>query len=329
MTTAVQSWLAHLEHVVRVSPHSLRATRADLADLATFIARQANPDTPRRAADAPDAPDLAHLDRPTVRAYLADLADRNTPRTMARKLATLRGFFRYLVRVGARPSSPMDGLVNPRQSRPLPEVLDVATTVDLIAGTARGETASNLRDEAFVELLYAAGLRVSEACNLTLDALDLGSPDSARVRVLGKGRKTRLVPIHARCIAALERWLVARPTLVSAATEKPWVFLGMRGGRLDERVARRLVETAARAAGLDRHVHPHQLRHGFATHLLDGGADLRDIQELLGHESISTTQVYTHLSLDRLTSIYDAAHPRARKGADAAEPHPTSPRKEN
>ncbi len=329
MPTAVQSWLAHLEHVARVSPHSLRATRADLADVATYVARRTTPATPRLAPDGPDAPDLARLDRLTVRAYLADLADRNTPRTMARKLATLRGFFRYLVRVGALPSSPMDGLVNPRQSRPLPEVLDVATTVDLIAGAARGDAAANLRDEAFVELLYAAGLRVSEACNLTLDALDLSDPTAARVRVVGKGRKTRLVPIHARCIAALERWLGARPTLVSAATTKAWVFLGARGGRLDERVARRLVETAARAAGLDRHVHPHQLRHGFATHLLDGGADLRDIQELLGHESISTTQVYTHLSLDRLTSIYDAAHPRAGKGAGAASPITPSTRKES
>jgi len=320
MSSDVQAYLDHLRLVTRVSPHTLRATRADLRDFEMFF---------ERAADDVPPPPLAHLDRLSVRAYLASLADRNSPRTMARKLATLRGFYRHLVRAGTIDASPMDGLVNPRQTRPLPDVLDVATTVDLIAGAAQRRAPFDYRDEALLELIYAAGLRISEACGLSVDALTLRPANAARVRVLGKGKKTRLVPIHERCVATLDAWLAARADLMAESPEpSPWVFVGARGGRLDERVARRIFDKAALRAGLDRPVHPHQLRHSFATHLLDAGADLRDIQELLGHESISTTQVYTHLSMDRLTSIYDSAHPRAQRASRAAEsPAKSSPKK--
>jgi integrase/recombinase XerC len=312
MPTHAQRYLEHRRHLERASAHTLRAVDADLRDL------------DRHLAEIDADPDPARLDRPQLRAYLAALAARNSPRTMARKLATLRGFYRFLVREGILSASPMDGLINPRQSRALPEVLDVGATVDLLAGTARGGDTPDplaLRDAALVELLYAAGLRISEACELETSALDLGARPA--VRVTGKGGKTRVVPIHARCRRALEAWLGMRGA-VARREAGGRVFVGARGGHLDPRVARRIVEEAATRAGLGRHVHPHQLRHGFATHLLDGGADLRDLQELLGHGSISTTQVYTHLSLDRLTAVYDAAHPRAH--APAPDPVDAAPR---
>ncbi len=314
MPTHAQRYLQRRRHLERASAHTLRAVDADLRDLE------------RHLAEIDADPDPARLDRPGLRAYLAALAARNSPRTMARKLATLRGFYRFLVREGILTASPMDGLINPRQSRPLPEVLDVASTVDLLAGAARGGDTPDplaLRDAAFAELLYAAGLRVSEACELELGALDLG-PRPA-VRVTGKGGKTRVVPLHLRCRRALEAWLRMRPA-VARQEAGARVFVGACGGHLDPRVARRIVADAATRAGLGRHVHPHQLRHGFATHLLDGGADLRELQELLGHGSISTTQVYTHLSLDRLTAVYDAAHPRAHAPAHEPSPTPEAPR---
>ncbi len=298
-------YLERLRTLDNVSPHTLRATDADLRDLAGFVLAH-RPDL----EEAPDA--LALVDRRDLRAYLATLMERaQSPRTIARKLATLRSFYRFLVRDGTRSTSPMDGLRNPRLGRPLPSPLDLSATLELLDAPA-GDGPAASRDRAFLELLYAAGLRVSEATNLTLDRLDL---ERRSVRVIGKGNKTRDVPIHARAAAALSEWLAVRPALISAATSvatTELVFLADRGGPLSDRSARRLVERAAKQGGLGRHVHPHQLRHGFATHLLDRGLDLRLIQELLGHASISTTQVYTHVSVDQLQRVHRLAHPRAR-----------------
>jgi integrase/recombinase XerC len=293
-----EAYLEHLARVTRASPHTVRATSADLRDLVSFLEAAAH----TRGDRSP--PGLRDLDRPTLRAYLASLAGRNGPRTMARKLASLRAFYRHLVRAGTIARSPMDGIPNPRQTRPLPDVLEAPDAIGVITGATRRDSPLALRDEALVELLYAAGLRVGEACGLTLDSLG-----GDHVRVTGKGRKTRLVPIHPRCAAALATWLAARP-LLAVSPDVPWLFLGARGGPLDPRVARRVVAAAAARGGLERHVHPHTLRHSFATHLLEGGLELRDVQELLGHASISATQVYTHLSVDRLAAVHDAAHPR-------------------
>lgn len=309
MTEAPTSPEARFLHRLRtldnVSPHTLRATDADLRDLAGFIVGH-RPDL----EDHPDA--LALVDRRDLRAYLAGLMERaQSPRTIARKLATLRSFYRFLVRDGSRPSSPMDGIRNPRMGRPLPSPLDVGATLELL-DAPEGDGARATRDRAFLELLYAAGLRVSEATGLSLDRLDLARRS---VRVIGKGNKTRDVPIHARAAAALGEWLALRPALLTQTSDpitRQRVFLADRGGPLSDRSARRLVERAAKEGGLGRHVHPHQLRHGFATHLLDRGLDLRLIQELLGHASISTTQVYTHVSVDQLQRVHRLAHPRAR-----------------
>lgn len=298
-------FLLHLRTVQNVSPHTLRATDADLRDLSAFLLAL-RPEL----EDHPDA--LTLVDRADLRAYLASLMERaQSPRTIARKLATLRSFYRFLVRDGALDRAPTDGLANPRLGRPLPEPLDPGATLELL-DAPKDDSPRARRDRAFLELLYAAGLRVSEAVGLTLDHLDL---ERRSVRVVGKGNKTRDVPIHTRAAAALAEWLAVRPLVLKASPDPGLVFLADRGGPLSDRSARRLVERVARQGGLGRHVHPHQLRHGFATHLLDRGMDLRLIQELLGHASISTTQIYTHVSVDQLQRVHRLAHPRARLGS--------------
>ncbi len=306
MTAPEQRFLERLRTIEQLSPHTLRATDADLRDLAAFI-----------AGHRPELEDEVHalalVDRDDLRAYLAGLMQSaQTPRTIARKLATLRSFYRFLVRDGAITSSPMDGIRNPRVGRPLPTPLDFPATLELL-DTPAGDGPRAARDRAFLELLYAAGLRVSEATGLTLERLDL---EQRSVRVIGKGNKTRDVPIHARAAAALREWLTVRGELLVG--ESDLVFVADRGGPLSDRSARRLVERVAKEGAIGRHVHPHQLRHGFATHLLDRGLDLRLIQELLGHASISTTQVYTHVSVDQLQRVHRLAHPRGVVSPSAA-----------
>lgn len=288
----IAEYLHELRTIDNASPHTLRAVDGDLRDLEDFIAER------DRA--------LTAVDRMDIRAYLAALADRVSARTIARKLATLRGYYRWLVARNTIERSPMDGLQNPRQGRSLPDVLDVDQVVALLEAP-KSESALDVRDRAVLELLYAAGLRVSEAAGLTVEDLSL---ERRSVRVLGKGRKVRDVPIHDRCVAALEAWLLVRPSLMKAPSTA--VFIGARGEPLSDRSMRRLVDAAAKRAGTGRAVHPHELRHSFATHLLDHGTDLRHIQELLGHASVGTTQIYTHVSMDQLARVYDKAHPRAR-----------------
>ncbi|MFO0745616.1 MAG: tyrosine recombinase XerC [Myxococcota bacterium] len=295
-------YLAELRTLENASPHTLRATAGDLRDLEDFLAEQDK--------------DLAAIDRADVRAYLASLASRVSARTIARKLATLRGFYRWLTRQGTLARSPMDGLQNPRQGRPLPEVLDVDQVVALLDAPA-GESLLERRDRAVLELLYAAGLRVSEVASLTLEQLSL---ERRSVRVVGKGRKVRDVPIHPRCVAALEDWLAVRAELMRDPADRH-VFIGARGEPLSDRGIRRLVDLAAARSGTGRSVHPHELRHSFATHLLDQGTDLRHIQELLGHASVGTTQIYTHVSVEQLSRVYDRAHPRAH-GPKSRAPSP-------
>ncbi len=288
-----QRYLERLRVIDNASPHTLRATDADLRDLARFL------------ADRPNEPALEAVDKRDLRAYLASLMEREqSPRTVARKLATLRGFYHFLVSEGVLARSPMDGLQNPRRGRPLPRPLDVGTTVELLDAKKKDDPLAR-RDRALMELLYATGLRISEALDLDLERLDI---PRRSVRVTGKGRKVREVPFHQRCASALEEWLEVRHTL--ARDDVPEVFVGRDGRRLGDRSARRILSQAALEGGLGQHVHPHQLRHGFATHLLDRGLDLRMIQELLGHSSVGTTQIYTHVSIDQLRSVHQHAHPR-------------------
>ncbi len=233
--------------------------------------------------------------------------------SIARKLSALRSLFRYLTRKGKLSSSPCDGVHNPRQDQRHPAMLNVDQVFGILDGEEKRSTVPSdplgeacfRRDMALLELLYGSGLRISEA--LGLDVGDVGR-DKACIRVLGKGSKERLVPVSDTCEGALSQWLAVRETIPHDAEEKA-LFLGNRGKRLDRRQAARILESHARANDIPQHVSPHDLRHSFATHLLEGGADLRSVQELLGHSRISTTQRYTHLDMNALTRVYDACHP--------------------
>jgi integrase/recombinase XerC len=284
------AFLRHLAVERNASAHTLRSYANDLTDFQRFLAT-------RGGADVTTA------DAKTVRAWLVSLHARGlAPASVARKLAALRSCFRFLVRRGVLEGNPAREARSPRQPRRLVTFLPIDEATQLVDGRALGGT-SRARDVAILETLYATGLRVSELAGLDLDDLDRAE---RTVRVLGKGRKERMVPFGSHAARALESWLGERGEAEGA------VFTNARGGRLTVRSVHTIVRRSARAAGITRRVSPHTLRHTFATHLLDGGADLRAIQELLGHSRLSTTQRYTHVGAEQLMRIYDKAHPRAK-----------------
>ncbi len=256
--------------------------------------------------------DPAAVDVRTLRRYAASLAERGiAPATIARRLAALRGLFRTQMELGARQDNPAELLSSPKRPQRLPRVLK-ASEVAALLDSIPAATPLELRDRALFELAYASGLRAEELVTVDVDSLDF---DAETVRVEGKGGKTRLVPVGEHALAALERYLArARPLLRGAEGERA-LFVSKSGRRLSTSdVRRRLAGWARRAVARSpalAEAHPHALRHSFATHLLDGGADLRAIQELLGHATISTTQVYTRVESTRLRSTYSRAHPRA------------------
>ncbi len=281
----------------RASPHTLRAYLADLEQYAAFLAEQG-------AAIVPSSPIL-------IRAFVGRAAGTCGATSLARKLSTLRSFYRFLVREGLAESNPARSVASPRRPKLLPKVLPEEEVVALVEAPPPAQGPLALRDRAFLELLYGSGLRVSELTGLDVGDVDLGQ---GLVRVLGKRRKERIVPFGSSAAAAVRRWLdEGRPILAAEAGPRAGsaMFLNHRGGRLTARSVARRIDGWVLAAGLPRHVHPHVLRHSFATHLLGNGADLRGIQELLGHASLSTTQRYTHLDWKRLAEVYDRAHPRA------------------
>lgn len=254
------------------------------------------------------------VDALLVRAYLADLSRAGMARTsIGRHLASLRAFFRFLVREGRLAASPAKGISAPRAPRPLPKALSIPDAARVVEAPGTEEDAPlAARDAALLELLYATGLRVSELVGLDLPDVDL----SARIlRTLGKGKKERVVPFGATAERALRAYLPLRESLrANASDAKEPLFVNARGARLTDRSVRRVLDRALRAAAIATHASPHALRHSFATHLLAAGADLRTIQELLGHASLTTTQRYTHLDADRLLAVYRKSHPRSEKG---------------
>jgi site-specific recombinase XerD len=282
--------------------------------------------------------DWRSLSRTALRAFLASLSEGRGRRTVAQRLAALRSFYRWATREGLVDGNPLAALPTPRQPRRLPGVLSVAETERFIeaaadvecrapAGTRRAdmEHALALRDVAILETAYAAGLRIAELASLTVSATDLRRGE---VRVTGKGRKERVSLLGRPACGALARYLdEGRPELLRRAAagagarpaDSGVLFLNHRGGPLGARGIRWRLERLRIAAGLPEGVSPHTLRHSFATHLLDGGADLRVVQELLGHESLATTQVYTHVSPARLRAAYTASHPRARSGSGSGD----------
>jgi integrase/recombinase XerC len=305
MTDPLAAFLRHLAVEKHASPHTIRSYRTDLAQFADFLA-PTSPPAPhgpsverRRLGAGVPAARLTGVDARLVRAWLARLHARGLdPTSVARKLAALRSWLSFCVRRGLVPRNAALDVRGPRPGRKLVSFLPIDETMILM--DSRDTTD---RDRAVLELLYATGLRVSELTGLDVEDVDLGE---RTVRVLGKGRKERIVPYGARAAAALGAWLRVR------GDGRGPLFVGRRGRRLGVRAVFTVVRARARQAGITRRVGPHTLRHSFATHLLDAGADLRMIQELLGHSRLSTTQRYTHVGADQLMRVYDAAHPRAR-----------------
>jgi integrase/recombinase XerC len=293
MSDPLSAYLRYLSLEKDASPHTLRSYRGDLREFRAFVGRE----TP-----------LTQVDGRTVRAYLARLHSRGLEASsVARKLAALRSWFRFLVRRGVLARNVAREVRGPRLGRKLVSFLPIDEVLVLVDGKAiRG--AARERDVAILELLYATGLRVSELAGLDVDDVDRAG---LTVRVLGKGRKERIVPFGGRAAHALDAYLGG------SAPRRGALFTNRRGGRLSGRAIHTIVRKSAAASGIARRVSPHTLRHTFATHLLDAGADLRVIQELLGHSRLSTTQRYTHVGADQLMRVYDAAHPRAR-GASAS-----------
>ena len=292
--SALAAFEEHLALERNLSPHTVRAYVGDVTSLLDHAGRL-------------HVDDLADLDLRTLRSWLARLHSLGASRTtLARRASAARVFTAWASRRGLMPVDTGAPLTSPRPHRHLPEVLradEAAAALD----TAGDDTPIGLRDRAVLELLYATGARVSELCGLDVDDLDR---QRRTIRVLGKGRKERVVPVGEPASDAVERWLAAgRPALVTAASG-PALLLGARGGRIDSRTVRRVVHERLRLAGAPD-LGPHGLRHSAATHLLEGGADLRSVQELLGHATLATTQIYTHVSIERLRATYDRAHPRA------------------
>lgn len=255
------------------------------------------------------------IDAEVLRAYALSLRDRETPlspASMARVVSSIRGFAKFLVEEGVLASDPAESLLVPKQPKRLPKALSVAQVEALLAATD-GDDPVRMRDKALLELLYATGARVSEAVALDVDDLIGADGTPELIRVIGKGDKQRIVPVGSFARSAVEAYLVrARPLLATGRSGSPALFLGARGARLSRQNAWLVIRAAAERAGITVEVSPHSLRHSFATHLLAGGADVRVVQELLGHASVATTQLYTHVNADGLRDAYQQAHPRAR-----------------
>jgi len=295
MRAAVDGYATHVRSVEGRSPHTVRAYVGDVVSLLDHAARMGctNP---------------TDLDLAVLRSWLARLRTAGAARaSLARRAATARGFTRWAQRTGLSDHDVGSQLASPRTRRELPTVLRDDQAAALVTAPGAEADPAVLRDRAVLEMLYATGIRVSELCGL-----DLTDVDRSRrvVRVLGKGDRERTVPFGLPAEQAVDRWLRFGRPAVAGPHSGAALLLGSRGGRLQPAVVRRIVAKAATAAGLP-HISPHGLRHSAATHLLEGGADLRSVQELLGHASLASTQIYTHVSVERLRTAYNQAHPRA------------------
>lgn len=303
MRRLIHRFLEHLQGERQLSPQTLRAYEHDLVTFHGFLASDF-------LGKDPEAVRPQDVDALAVRSFLAALTRQGLgKRSQGRALSAVRSLFRFACLEGVMPANPAQGVKTPKVPKTLPRHLRPGEVEDLIEAPA-GDEPLQRRDRAILELLYAAGLRVSELVGLDWKNIDL----SARVlRVMGKGSKERMVPFGRPAADALRRWLEVWEGVRNPMGDGDPVFLNHAGGRLTDRSVRRVIDRWVDAAAVARGVHPHTLRHTFATHLLENGADLRAIQELLGHSSLSTTQKYTHLEVDRLLSVYRDAHPRARR----------------
>lgn len=298
MHSAIESFLRYLRIERNASPLTLKSYSEDLDALLEYFAEQLG------MLPQPDQVTIAIL-----RAYVAYMHECQYARaTIARRLASLRSFFKFCCRENLAESNPAKALRTPRLGRKLPHFLSTEQIAQLLEAPPANET-SGLRDRAMLETLYSAGLRVAELVGININSWDR---DANVLRVLGKGRKERIAPVGSYAAKALRRWLEVRePDPTANLDEQSAMFLNKFGRRLTTRSIGRMLEKYLKLTGLDRLTTPHTLRHSFATHLLDGGADLRSVQELLGHKSLTTTQIYTHVSTKRLRETYEKAHPHA------------------
>ena len=299
---ALQTYLDHLAVERGLAANTLASYRRDLRRYLGHLA-------------ARDVSEPERVGEGDVSAFLVRLRegdDEHPPlaaNSAARAVVAVRGFHRFLLREGMTSQDPARAVRPPSPPKRLPKAISVEEVEALLAGAGADETPRALRDRALLELLYGSGARISEAVGLDVDELDL---ESGTVRLLGKGSKERVVPVGSYARAAVSAYLVrGRPALAASGAGSPALFLNARGGRLSRQSAWTVLRAAAQRAGVRKEISPHTLRHSFATHLLDGGADVRVVQELLGHASVTTTQVYTLVTVDRLREVYATAHPRA------------------
>ena len=286
----IDKFLNYITIEKNYSPHTITNYKTDLCEFEEFLKSRGGKD-------------IKDIDYFLLRKFLSLLSERNLDkRTLSRKISTLKSFFKFVLREGLIKNNPAASLIYPRLDKPLPKFL-TEKEVENILALPEGNELMDLRDRAILEFLYSTGSRVSEMVSLAIDSLDL---ISGVVKVKGKGRKERLLPLGEPAIASLKSYLDRRQDKNKA------LFINKRGGTLTDRGVRLIIHRYITKAALSLKVSPHTFRHSFATHLLNRGADLRSVQELLGHSSISTTQVYTHLTIDSLKKVYQKAHPRAK-----------------
>ncbi len=303
MQNAIDAFVQTLAVEKGYSQHTCRAYRHDLEEFSVYFVEISG----SSHRSGPDAVKIEQVDAMTIRGYLGHLHKKNTKRTVARKLSALRSFFNYFVKQGRLTDNPAEMILTPKQDKTIPVYLPVDEMFRLL-DSIQGDGLLALRNRAIFETLYSCGIRVSELVTMNNGDVD---ENAGLIRVLGKGAKQRIVPIGRKALQAIERYRERLQTRSGSALklEDP-LFLNKNSGRLTARSVGRILDKFVRAGGLLKPVSPHALRHSFATHLLDAGADLRIVQELLGHKSLSTTQKYTHVSMDRLMETYDRAHPR-------------------
>ncbi len=301
MGEEIQSFLNHISVEKGFSGNTIDAYRNDLNQLASFVI-----ETARYQGDNPE---WSTVDRNLLISYILDLKERNyASATVARKVAAVKSFFGFMVADGILSSDPTENLSSPKVGKSLPKPLSAGEVEALLAEPAKNSTPEAKRDVAMIELLYAGGMRVSELVSLNTGDVNL---EAGFVRCLGKGSKERIIPIHQQAVKAVDEYMVAARPRLLRDEEEGALFLNRRGERLTRQGFWLILKAHAKAAGIKREVTPHTLRHSFATHILSGGADLRAVQELLGHANISSTQIYTHLTSEHVRQAYEKAHPRA------------------
>ncbi|MCB9800519.1 MAG: tyrosine recombinase XerC [Candidatus Omnitrophica bacterium] len=292
MQKQTKHFLEYLQTEKNASDHTVKNYQIDLREFFLFL-------------DGKDVKNVNYLD---IRAFLASLKNRNFSKSsVSRKLACIRSFFKFLARENVLNENPAAGIATPKRDKKLPFFLDPEEITRLLEAPSKGNWEES-RDKAILETLYSSGLRVSELVGLNYEDVDLLS---GLLRVRGKGKKERIVPVGKIAIQAIKNYLGKKPPKEDLRSIKKALYVNRSGGRLTDRSVRRMLLKYARRIALNKEVSPHVLRHSFATHMLDRGADLRSVQELLGHENLSTTQIYTHVTTKRLKEAYNAAHPRA------------------